>query len=238
MSEIKVKFYNQEAKEIGEQKLSSAVFGVKIKPELVHQAVVAQQANSRQVLAHAKGRSEVRGGGRKPWKQKGTGRARAGSSRSPIWIGGGVTFGPTNQRNFSLKINKKIKKSVLLMCLSDKVKDDKLILLDKIELDEIKTKKINNILKKFESKFAKKIESKKEKDNPPAGGKKIKKENFSALLALGDKSEKIVKSAKNLRKIGTVRNNSLNIVDILKYKYLITTVDSIKEMEKKYLSKK
>ena len=237
MSEIKVKFYNQEAEETGEQKLSSAVFGVKIKPELVHQAVVAQQANSRQVLAHAKGRSEVRGGGKKPWKQKGTGRARAGSSRSPIWIGGGVTFGPTKERNFSLKINKKMKRSALLMCLSDKVKENKLILLDKIELDKIKTKKMNEILKKFENKFIKKVESKKEKDGPPAGGKKIKKENFSALLALGDKSENIIKSTRNLQKVGTVRSDGLNIVDILKYKYLITTVDSIKKIEKIYLNK-
>lgn len=230
---IVIKKYNQEAEETGEQKLSSAVFGVKIKPELVHQAVVAQQANSRQILAHAKGRSEVRGGGKKPWKQKGTGRARAGSSRSPIWIGGGVTFGPTKERNFSLKINKKMKRSALLMCLSDKVKENRLILLDKIELDKIKTKKMNEILKKFENKFARKIESKEKKD----GAKKVKKENFSALLALGDKSENIIKSARNLQKVGTVRSDGLNIVDILKYKYLITTVDSVKKIEKIYLNK-
>ena len=227
---IVIKKYNQEAEETGEQKLSSAVFGVKVKPELVHQAVVAQQANSRQVLAHAKGRSEVRGGGKKPWKQKGTGRARAGSSRSPIWIGGGVTFGPTKQRNFSLKINKKMKRSALLMCLSDKVKENRLILLDKIELDKIETKKMNEILKKFENGFIKENKSKEKKDDT----KKIKKESFSALLALGDKSENIIKSVRNLQKIGTVRSDGLNIVDILKYKYLITTTDAVKEIEKVY----
>lgn len=226
---IFIKKYNQKAEEIGEEKLNPAVFGVKIKPELVHQAVVIQQSNSRQVLAHTKDRGEVRGGGKKPWKQKGTGRARAGSNRSPIWKGGGITFGPTKQKNFSKKINKKMKTNALLMCLSDKVKESRLILLDKIELTEIKTKKMNEILKKFENKFAKKNKNESREEN-----KKNKKESFSALLALDNKSEKIIKSARNLPKIGTIRNNSLNIVDILKYKYLITTIDAVKEIEKVY----
>ncbi|MCK4554466.1 50S ribosomal protein L4, partial [Candidatus Parcubacteria bacterium] len=116
---ISVKIYNQKAEAVGDIKLSDKVFGVKANEPLVHQAMVAQMSNERQVLAHTKDRSEVRGGGRKPWKQKGTGRARAGSIRSPIWKGGGVTFGPRKDRNFSKNINKKMKQNAMLMVLSD-----------------------------------------------------------------------------------------------------------------------
>jgi len=141
-----VNLYNQEGKEIGKAELTSEIFDVKLNSNLVHQAVVAQTANKRQVLAHTKDRSEVRGGGKKPWRQKGTGRARHGSIRSPLWRGGGITFGPTNERNFSLKINKKAKRKALLMCLSDKAKNERIILVDNLELAEAKTKKFFQIL--------------------------------------------------------------------------------------------
>ncbi|MCK4745012.1 50S ribosomal protein L4 [Candidatus Parcubacteria bacterium] len=227
---IVVKKYNQQLDEIGKQELNSAVFGVKAKPALIKQVVVAQQANSRQVLAHAKDRSEVRGGGKKPWKQKGTGRARAGSSRSPIWIGGGVTFGPTKERNFSLKINKKMKKKALFMCLSDKVKNEKIILFDKIELEKIQTKKIVEILKKIDAKIiSSKIEKSDEKKN------RSKKRKDSVLLILTDKSENIVKSTRNIPNIKTIKSDCLNVVEVLKYKYLIITVNAVKEIEKVYL---
>lgn len=220
---IVVKKYNQQVDEIGTQELNSKIFGVKAKQELIKQVVVAQQANSRQVLAHAKDRSEVRGGGKKPWKQKGTGRARVGSNRSPIWIGGGVTFGPTKERNFSLKINKKMKKKALFMCLSDKVKNTKIILFDKIKLEEIKTKKIVEILKKIDEKI---INSK---------DKKIKKTKNDILFIIDNKSENIVKSTRNISEIGTIRADCLNTIEILKYKYLITTIDAVKKIEKTYL---
>ncbi len=224
MSQVKVKLYNEKAEEVGEEKLNSDIFGIEAKPELVHQVVVAQNNNSRQVLAHTKGRSEVRGGGKKPWKQKGTGRARAGSSRSPIWIGGGVTFGPTKDRSFSVKINKKMKKKALLMCLSDRVKEDSLILLDKFEASEIKTKKVAEVLDKLNKKIINKKEDKK--------GNKA-----SILIVLGPDSANVAKSAKNIEKVQVMSADSLNVVDILKYKYLLTTVQAVKNIEKAYGNK-
>ena len=121
---LKIKVYTQDGKETKELALNPAVFGVAVKESVVHQVMVAQMANSRVAIAHTKTRAEVRGGGRKPWKQKGTGRARHGSTRSPIWVGGGVTFGPRSDRNFSQKVNKKMKTKALFMCLSDKVNNN------------------------------------------------------------------------------------------------------------------
>ena len=224
MSQVKVKLYNDKAEEIGEEKLSSDIFGIEAKAELVHQVVVAQNHNSRQVLAHTKGRAEVRGGGKKPWKQKGTGRARAGSSRSPIWIGGGVTFGPTKERNFSVKINKKMKKKALFMCLSDRVAEESFILMDKFEIDEAKTKKVVKVLDKLN----KKIISKKEEKNAKTP---------SILVVLDKDADKIVKAAKNIEKVSVIGAESLNVVDILKYKYLLTTVQAVKSIEKVYGNK-
>jgi large subunit ribosomal protein L4 len=224
MSQVKVKLYNDKAEEVGEEKLSSDIFGIEANPELVHQVVVAQNHNSRQVLAHTKGRAEVRGGGKKPWKQKGTGRARAGSSRSPIWIGGGVTFGPTKDRNFSVKINKKMKKKALFMCLSDRVTEDSLILMDKFEIDEVKTKKVVKVLDKLN----KKIISEKEEKNAKTP---------SILVVLDKDADKIVKAAKNIEKVSVIGAESLNVVDILKYKYLLTTVQAVKSIEKVYGNK-
>ena len=158
---IKIPIYNQKAEESGGHELSDKIFGAKINEGLIHQAVVAQMGNERQVLAHTKDRSEVRGGGKKPWKQKGTGRARAGSSRSPIWIGGGVTFGPLKTRNFSKKINKKMKQAALFGVLSDKVLSKNFVILDKFEIKEYNTEKFNNILEKLESRKFIKVEEKK-----------------------------------------------------------------------------
>jgi len=152
---IKLNVYNQQSELIGEMDLNPKIFNVKANPALVHQAVVAQMANERQVLAHTKGRGEVRGGGRKPWQQKGTGRARHGSIRSPIWRGGGVTFGPTKERNFKQKINQKMKQKALLAVLSDKVANKKLVVLDKLELTEYKTKKFDQIISGLEKEVLK-----------------------------------------------------------------------------------
>ena len=240
MSNIKIKLYNQKAEEVGEERLDEAIFGVKVNPVLVHQAVIAQKANSRSVLAHTKDRSQVRGGGRKPWRQKGTGRARAGSTRSPIWIGGGVTFGPIKARNFSQKINKKMKQKALLMALSDRVKHEKMVLVDKIKIDKIKTKKMAGILKGFYDKVIKEDAIAKKKDNK--NFKKDKSQNQGKqsvsypkiLLVLGEKDEKVIKSVRNLKKIGVIGAENLNVVDILKYEYLLTTVEAVKKIEKLY----
>lgn len=208
---LKVKVYNLEGKEVDELKLDSAVFGVEINPALVHQVVEAQNANARLTLAHTKTKDEVSGGGRKPWRQKGTGRARHGSNRSPIWIGGGITFGPRKDRNYNQKINKKMRKKALLMGLTDKVNENNLIVVDKLELAEIKTKNLVKILNKLPSKDAK-----------------------SALIVLNGKDEKIAKSAQNLQKVKTILADSLNIIDILQHNFLLVDKEGIKKIISTY----
>jgi large subunit ribosomal protein L4 len=208
-----IKVYNQEGKEVEELELPDEIFGLKVSNDLVHQAVVAQTANAREVLAHTKDRSEVRGGGKKPWRQKGTGRARHGSNRSPIWRGGGVTFGPTNERNFSLKINKKMRKRALLMVLSSKVKSDQLVVLDDLKINEAKAKEIAKIIKNL-------------------GGAK-KDINRGALVALAERNENIIKAARNISKVETISIDSLNVVDVLKMKYLVMTKDGINRLKVK-----
>ncbi|MBU4332684.1 50S ribosomal protein L4 [Patescibacteria group bacterium] len=174
----KVTVYNQEGVIVGSQELSDEVFGIKPKVEVVHQVVVGMMANKRQVLAHTKDRGEVRGGGKKPWRQKGTGRARHGSIRSPLWVGGGVTFGPTKERNFKKRINKKMRRKAILMCLSDRVNDDKLVLLDKIKLDEIKTRRVVELVDKLRKVFYGEGEVNKvsAKGRPAPGWNKVNKE--------------------------------------------------------------
>ena len=211
-----VKIYNQEAKEVGEQVLADKVFAVKVSEALVHQAVITQLANERQVLASTKGRAEVRGGGKKPWKQKGTGRARAGSSRSPIWIGGGVTFGPQSDRNFTKKINKKMKQQALNMVLADKVSSNGLTLLDKIELSDFKTKSFNNIVKAIEEKVY-----------------KAKTAKRSMLVILDKKNQTVFTSGRNLVGVEIINLDNINIVDLLKYKNLVMTVEAVKKIEEK-----
>ena len=167
-------------------------------------------ANSRQVLAHTKGRAEVRGGGKKPWKQKGTGRARHGSTRSPIWIGGGITFGPTKQRNFSKQVNKKVKKAALSMVLSDKVAHDGLILVESYNLPEAKTKELSLALNKL-----------------PNKGK-------STLVVTKSAEDNIVRASKNLPKVDTIQYSSLNIVDLMKHQYVLVSKELLSKVEKHY----
>jgi len=213
---MKVKLYDQSGKDLGQAELPAEVFEVKMNRDLVHQSVVTQMANSRKTIAHTKDRSEVRGGGKKPWRQKGTGRARHGSIRSPIWKGGGVTFGPTKDRNWSKKINIKMKRKALFMALTSKVKDDELILLYKLEIQQAKTKNLVGLMEKL--------------------GKVLKKDFKKGLLIILPKSDQsIVRSSKNIQKVKSLLADSLNIVDVLKYKYLILLQESIEVIKKVYL---
>ncbi len=208
----KAKVYNLKGEVVKEEELDSEIFGVKVKAEVVQQVVEAQMANSRQVLAHTKGRSEIRGGGKKPWRQKGTGRARHGSIRSPLWTGGGVTFGPTKERNFSKAINKKAKKKALQMVLSDKVSHEHLILVEELTLSEPKTKKLAEALAQL-----------------PVKGK-------GTLIILDKKNENLVRGSQNLTRVTTAPADSLNVVDLLKYEYLLMPVKAIKKIVETYKS--
>ena len=206
----KVKVYNQKGEIVGEEKLNPEIFDVDIKPEIVHRAVVAQAACARAPIASTKDRGEVRGGGAKPWRQKGTGRARAGSIRSPIWRGGGITFGPRPEKNFSQKINKKEKRKALFMALTSKIKEGHLVLLDNLKLLRIKTKAMREILSKLS----------------------IKEENV--LIVLPSFDLKISKSAANLPKAKVMLANSLSVIDVLKHDYLLILRNSLKLIEKTF----
>lgn len=230
---IKIKIYNQKAEAVGDIKLSDKVFGVKANEALIHQAMVAQMGNERQVLAHTKGRSDVRGGGRKPWRQKGTGRARAGSTRSPIWKGGGVTFGPRSDRNFSKNINKKMKQKAMLMALSDRAKGGNMVVLDKLEVGEFKTKVFNEMLSSLMN--AKKTPAR--NATIVAGGPKdakIKKLKRSILVINDKKDDKVKYSGRNLPGLEIINLDNINILDLLKYRNLILTVDGVKKLEERY----
>ena len=218
MPSIKIKIHNKEAEETKDIELSNSIFGLKANKDLIHQVITAQLGNQRQVLAHTKDKSEVRGGGKKPWNQKGTGRARAGSNRSPIWIGGGVTFGPRKERNFKKDINKKMKQKAMFMVLSDKIKNKNLVLINKIELNEYKTKAFNEIITNFEKKVFK-LENKNKR---------------SIIIVCGKKDEKIKRSGKNLPGIKIINSDNINILDLLKYKNAIFAVDSIEIIKKRY----
>ncbi|MCK5476205.1 MAG: 50S ribosomal protein L4 [Candidatus Pacebacteria bacterium] len=210
---IKVKTYNKEGKESGDMELPEEVFGLKIKDDLVHQAYIAHISNSRQVLADTKDKGEVSGGGRKPWKQKGTGRARHGSNRSPIWKGGGVTFGPTSLRNYSKKINKKMKKKALLMVLSSKVRDNELVIIDNFKFEKISTKSMNGVL-----------------NNLPIKGK--------ILLSLNKKDNNALKSIENISNVNVIASDSLNIADLLKNKTLVINKEGIEKIKDTFINVK
>lgn len=243
---IKIKTYNQKAEAVGEMELTDQIFGVKVNEDLVHQAAVAQMGNERPVLAHTKDRSEVRGGGRKPWRQKGTGRARAGSSRSPIWKGGGVTFGPTKERNFKKQLNKKMKQQALCMVLSDKVGGDNLTVLDKLETSEFKTKVFNGILTGLEKKvfkikqeskkagIQKNKKTKKQESDEAQKGVKAKIQKRSILIINDKKDAKVKYSGRNLAGVEMLNLDNINILDLLKYKNVILTKAGIKKLEKNY----
>ena len=202
-----VAVYNIEGKEVDKLELNDNVFGVEINEHLVHLAVVSQLANGRQGTQSAKTRSEVSGGGRKPWRQKGTGHARQGSTRSPQWTGGGVVFAP-KPRDYSMKMNKREKQIAIKSALTSKVQDSKLIVVDEFKLDEIKTSKFVQIL-----------------DNLKAP---------KALVVTKDKDEKVVLSARNIPTVKTTMTNSINVYDILKYDSLVITKDAVATIEEVY----
>lgn len=237
---MKVKVYNQNAQAIRDAELSPKVFEAKANPGLIHFAIVAQMANNRQVLAHTKDRSEVRGGGRKPWKQKGTGRARAGSRVSPIWKGGGITFGPLKERNFSKKINKKEKQLAILAALSDKAENNALVALDKFDLADHKTKAFNKIIEKLNALFGaqeqenKKTEKQDNAETPNPQPPKPKTPKKSILILDESKNENLKRAGNNLKGLNILNLENINIVDLVKYRNLILTVDGIKALEEKY----
>lgn len=212
---LKIKVYNQAVEPLKDLELPAKVFGVAANNELLHQAVVAQMANARQVLADTKGRAEVSGGGKKPWKQKGTGRARAGSSRSPIWIGGGVTFGPTSDRNFKKKINQKMKQKALFMALSDKLATEALVVLENLDFTEYKTKKFNDILTKIEKNV-------------------LKNERRNVLVVNESNEEKAKYSGRNLQGVKIINAENINLLDLLNYKNLIITENVVKSLVDRY----
>ncbi|MDO5424934.1 MAG: 50S ribosomal protein L4 [Eubacteriales bacterium] len=202
-----VSVYNMEGKEVGTLELNDAVFGVKVNEHLVHMAVVNQLANNRQGTQKAKTRSEVSGGGRKPWRQKGTGHARQGSTRAPQWTGGGVVFAPV-PRSYTMKMNKKEKRAALKSALTSRVQDNKLIVLDELKLDSIKTKAMANVLKNL---------------------------NVSkALVILNSNDANVVLSARNIPDVKTAQINTINVYDIMKYSTVVVTKDAVASIEEVY----
>ncbi len=199
-----VSVYNMEGKEVGTIELNDAVFGVKVNEHLVHMAVVQQLANKRQGTQKAKTRGEVSGGGRKPWRQKGTGHARQGSTRSPQWKGGGVVFAPV-PRDYSFKMNKKEKRAALKSALTCKVQDNNLIVLDELKLDEIKTKKFVAVMNNL----------------------KVEK----GLVVIAENDANVVLSARNLADIDTALANMINTYDIMKAKKVVLTKDAVAKIE-------
>lgn len=207
---MKMDLYNQSGEIIGEVDLPDEIFGLDMAPALFSQAVVAQMSNMRQVIAHTKGRGDVRGGGRKPWRQKGTGRARHGSRRSPIWIGGGVTFGPTKYKNFKKKINTKMKRKATLIALSSKARDKEIIVLDKIEISAPKTKEAAIIVNT------------------------IVPNQSTALLMIPGKNEIILRASRNIPGFKVINVLNINILDLMNHKYLILLKDTVDALKKKY----
>jgi large subunit ribosomal protein L4 len=236
----KIKIYNQKAESVGEIELPRRIFDVKLNPPLVHQALVTQIANMRQVLAHTKGRGEVRGGGKKPWRQKGTGRARVGSTRSPLWIGGGVTFGPLKTRNFKRKINKKMNQKALLMVLSDRTRDNKLSLLDGFEANDYKTKTVDNMLSDFEKKIfnIQPMATKTAKNKEAKESKRARTEKRSILVIYDQKDQGIKRSGRNIKGAKFINIDNFNIFDLLKYRYLILTKNCVSILIERYSANK
>lgn len=202
-----VAVYNMEGKEVDKIELNDSIFGVEINEHLVHMAVLQQLANKRQGTQKAKTRSEVRGGGRKPWRQKGTGHARQGSTRSPQWTGGGVVFAPT-PRDYSFKLNKKEKRTALKSALTSRVVENKFVVVDELKLDEIKTKKFVEVLKNLN----------------------VEK----ALVILNDMDEKVIASAANIPTVKTTQTNELNVFDVLKYDTVVVTKAAVATIEEVY----
>ena len=202
-----VAVYNMEGKEVDKIELNDSIFGVEINEHLVHMAVLQQLANNRQGTQKAKTRSEVRGGGRKPWRQKGTGHARQGSTRSPQWTGGGVVFAPT-PRDYSFKLNKKEKRAALKSALTSRVVENKFVVVDDLKIEEIKTKKFVEVLKNLN----------------------VEK----ALVILNDMDEKVIASAANIPTVKTTQTNELNVFDVLKYDTVVVTKAAVATIEEVY----
>ena len=202
-----VSVYNIEGKEVGSIELNDAVFGVEVNEHLVHMAVVNQLANNRQGTQSAKTRSEVSGGGRKPWRQKGTGHARQGSTRAPQWTGGGIVFAP-KPRDYSFKMNKKEKRIALLSALSSKVAESKIVVLDEFKLDEIKTKKFVEVMNN------------------------LKVEN--ALVVLEGENKNVVLSGRNIPSVKVTATNEINTYDVLKYTTLVVTKAAVEKLQEVY----
>ena len=203
----KVSVYNMEGNEVGDIELNDAVFNVEVNEHLVHMAVVSQLANNRQGTQSAKTRSEVSGGGRKPWRQKGTGHARQGSTRSPQWTGGGVVFAP-KPRDYSFKLNKKEKKLALKSALTSRVQDNKFIVVDDLKLDEIKTKALASTLNNL----------------------KVNK----ALVVIADDNANVALSARNIEDVKTAYTNTINVYDILKYDTVVIDKATVAKLEEVY----
>ena len=202
-----VSVYNIEGKEVDKLELSDSIFGVEINEHLVHMAVVSQLANNRQGTQSAKTRSEVRGGGRKPWRQKGTGHARQGSTRSPQWTGGGVVFAP-KPRDYAIKLNKKEKRAALKSALTSRVQDNKFVVVDGLKFDEIKTKNFQNVMNNL----------------------KVSK----ALVVLADNDQNVVLSARNIQGVKTALTNTINVYDIMKYDTVVCTKEAVAKIEEVY----
>ena len=205
MSNVSV--FNMEGKEVGSIELNDAVFGVEVNEHLIHMAVLQQLANKRQGTQKAKTRSEVSGGGRKPWRQKGTGHARQGSIRAPQWKGGGVVFAPT-PRDYSFKMNKKEKRAALKSALTSRVQENKFIVLDELKLDEIKTKKFVEVMKNLD----------------------IQK----ALVVMNDYDTNVIKSAANVPFVKTALTNTINVYDVLKYNTVVVTKAAVETIQEVY----
>ncbi len=203
-----VSVLNMQGAEVGTLELKDSIFGVEVNEHLVKMAVVAQLANNRQGTQKAKTRSEVSGGGKKPWRQKGTGHARQGSTRAPQWTGGGVVFAPV-PRDYSVKMNKKEKRAALKSALTSRVAESKFIVLDELKLDEIKTKKFVEVLNNI-------------------------KVNGKALVVLDTVDETVIKSAANLPNVKTAQTNTINVYDILKYDTVVTTKAAVATIEEVY----
>ena len=202
-----VSVFNMEGNEVGTMELNDAIFGAKVNEHLVHLAVVSQLANKRQGTQKAKRRSEVRGGGRKPWRQKGTGHARQGSTRAPQWTGGGMVFAPV-PRDYTIRLNKKEKRAALKSVLTSKVQENKFIVVDELKFDEIKTKAMKNVLANLKA--------------------------DKALVILNDNDQNVVLSARNIEGVETALTNTINVFDLLKHNTVVVTKAAVETIEEVY----
>lgn len=210
---MKYPVLNQKGEEIGQTLLPKEIFDVELNSDLIYQVVVSKESNKRISGAHAKGRGDVSGGGKKPWKQKGTGRARHGSRRSPIWVGGGVSLGPTNEKVYARKINKKMSKKALFMVLTAKAKSNWLQILDELKLEKPKTKLMVEILNSL-----------------PCKGK-------NSLVVLPSMEKSLIFATRNIDGVRPIQAKDLNILDLLKFKYVVMPKESIKLIKETFLKK-